>query len=50
MGFGTYGFNNTIPSVIAQGDGNMTGMTNVTETEHAYNKSANVVRDSVIGS
>ena len=47
MGFGTYGFNNTIPSVIAQGDGNMTGMTNVTETEHAYNKSANVVRDSV---
>ena len=47
MGFGTYGVNNTIPSVIAQGDGNMTGMTNMTETEHAYNKSANVVRDSV---
>ena len=25
----------------------MAGMTNMTETEHAYNKSANVVRDSV---
>jgi hypothetical protein len=35
MGFGTYGVNNTIPSIIAQSDGNMTGTTNMTETEHA---------------
>lgn len=47
IGFGTYGVNNTVPSVIAQDHGNMTGTTNMTETEHAYNKSAHVVRDSV---
>jgi len=52
MGFGTYGINNTTTQVLAShsaGD-NMTGtagMTNMTETEHAYNKSAHVVRDSV---
>lgn len=52
MGFGTYGVNNTIPSVIAQDDGNMTGTTNMTESPdtHAMNMSAMknyVVRDSV---
>jgi hypothetical protein len=52
MGFGTYGVNNTIPSAIAQDDGNMTGTTNITETPdtHAMNMSAMknyVVRDSV---
>ena len=52
IGFGTYGINNTTIQVLAShsaGD-NMTGtagMTNMTETEHAYNKSAHVVRDSV---
>ena len=52
IGFGTYGINNTTTQVLAShsaGD-NMTGtagMTNMTETEHAYNKSAHVVRDSV---
>jgi hypothetical protein len=52
IGFSTYGINNTTTQVLAShsaGD-NMTGlagMTNMTETEHAYNKSANVVRDSV---
>jgi hypothetical protein len=52
IGFGTYGINNTTTRVLAShsaGD-NMTGtagMTNMTETEHAYNKSAHVVRDSV---
>lgn len=52
IGFGTYGINNTTTPVLAShsaGD-NMTGtagMTNMTETEHAYNKSAHVVRDSV---
>lgn len=52
IGFGTYGINNTTTQVLAShsaGD-NMTGtagMTNMTETEHAYNKSAHVVRDLV---
>jgi hypothetical protein len=52
IGFSTYGINNTTTQVLAShsaGD-NMTeiaGMTNMTGTEHAYNKSANVVRDSV---
>ena len=52
IGFGTYGINNTTTQVLAShsaGD-NMTGtagMTNMTETEHAYNKSSHVVRDSV---
>ena len=52
IGFGTYGINNTTTQVLAShsaGD-NMTGtagMTNMTETEHAYNKSSYVVRDSV---
>ena len=52
IGFGTYGINNTttqVPASHSAGD-NMTGtagMTNMTETEHAYNKSAHVVRDSV---
>lgn len=52
IGFGTYGINNTTTQVLAShsaGD-NMTGtagMTNMTETEHAYNNSAHVVRDSV---
>lgn len=52
MGFGTYGINNTTTQVLAShsaGDNmtGMAGMTNMTETEHAYNKSAHVVRDSV---
>lgn len=52
MGFGTYGVNNTIPSGIAQGDGNMTGTTNMTESPdtHTMNMSAiknYVVHDSV---
>ena len=53
IGFGTYGMNNTTSPVLAShsaaGDNmtGMAGMTNMTETEHAYNKSANVVRDSV---
>jgi hypothetical protein len=52
IGFSAYGINNTTTQVLAShsaGD-NMTeiaGMTNMTGTEHAYNKSANVVRDSV---
>jgi hypothetical protein len=52
IGFSTYGINNTTTQVLAShsaGDNmtEMAGMTNMTETEHAYNKSANVVRDSV---
>ena len=52
IGFGTYGINNTITQVLAShsaGDNmtGMAGMTNMTETEHAYNKSAHIVRDSV---
>ena len=55
IGFGTYGINDTPTQVLAShstGDNmtgmtGMTGMTNMTETEHAYNKSAHVVRDSV---
>lgn len=52
IGFSTYGINNTTTQVLAShsaGDNmtGMAGMTNMTETEHAYNKSANVVRDSV---
>jgi hypothetical protein len=52
IGFGTYGINNTTTQVLAShsaGDNmtEMAGMTNMTETEHAYNKSSNVVRDSV---
>lgn len=52
IGFGTYGNNNTTTQVLAShsaGDNmtGMAGMTNMTETEHAYNKSAHVVRDSV---
>ena len=52
IGFGTYGMNKTtkvLASHSASGDNmtGMAGMTNMTETEHAYNKSANVVRDSV---
>ena len=53
IGFSTYGMNNTTSQVLAShsaaGDNmtGMAGMTNMTETEHAYNKSANVVRDSV---
>ena len=53
IGFGsTYVINNSTIQLLAShsaGD-NMTGMAgmmNMTETEHAYNKSANVVRDSV---
>jgi hypothetical protein len=52
IGFGTYGINNTTTQVLAShsaGD-NMTGTAgkkNMTETEHAYNKSSHVVRDSV---
>jgi len=52
IGFSAYGINNTTTQVLAShsaGDNmtEMAGMTNMTETEHAYNKSANVVRDSV---
>lgn len=52
IGFSTYGINNTTTQVLAShsaGDNmtGMAGMTNMTETEHAYNKSAHVVRDSV---
>jgi hypothetical protein len=52
IGFSTYGMNNTTSQVLAShsaGDNmtGMAGMTNMTESEHAYNKSANVVRDSV---
>lgn len=52
IGFGTYGTNNTTTQVLAShsaGDNmtGMAGMTNMTETEHAYNNSAHVVRDSV---
>jgi hypothetical protein len=52
IGFSTYGINDTTTQVLAShsaGDNmtGMAGMTNMTETEHAYNKSANVVRDSV---
>jgi hypothetical protein len=52
IGFGTYGINNTTTQVLAShsaGDNmtGMAGMTNMTETEHAYNNSAHVVRDSV---
>lgn len=52
IGFSTYGINNTTTQVLAShsaGDNmtEMAGMTNMTETELAYNKSANVVRDSV---
>lgn len=52
IGFGTYGNNNTTTQVLAShsaGDNRTgtAGMTNMTETEHAYNKSAHVVRDSV---
>ena len=52
IGFGTYGINNTTTQVLAShsaGDNmtGMAGMTNMTETEHAYNKSAHIVRDSV---
>ena len=52
IGFGTYGINKTTTQVLAShsvGDNmtGMAGMTNMTETEHAYNKSANIVRDSV---
>jgi hypothetical protein len=45
IGFGTYGMNNTTSQVLAShsaaGDNmtGMAGMTNMTETEHAYNKS-----------
>jgi hypothetical protein len=50
MGFGINGLNNISEPTLAQGGENMTGttdMTNMTETEHADNKSAHVVRDSV---
>jgi hypothetical protein len=52
IGFSAYGINNTTTQVLAShsaGDNmtEMAGMTNMTETEHAYNKSANIVRDSV---
>jgi hypothetical protein len=52
IGFGTYGISNTTTKVLAShsvGDNmtGMVGMANMTETEHAYNKSVNVVRDSV---
>ena len=52
IGFSAYEINNTTTQVLAShsaGDNmtEMAGMTNMTETEHAYNKSANVVRDSV---
>ena len=53
IGFSTYGMNNTTTKVLAShsaaGDNmtGMAGMSNMTETEHAFNKSANVVRDSV---
>ena len=52
IGFSIYGINNTTTQVLAShsaGDNmtGMAGMTNMTETEHAYNKSAHVVRDSV---
>lgn len=52
IGFGTYGINNTTTQVLAShsaGDNmtGMAGMTNMTETEHTYNKSAHIVRDSV---
>ena len=52
IGFSAYEINNTTTQVLAShsaGDNmtDMAGMTNMTETEHAYNKSANVVRDSV---
>ena len=52
IGFSTYGLNNTTIQVLAShsaGDNmtGMAGMTNMTETEHAYNKSANIIRDSV---
>jgi hypothetical protein len=52
IGFSAYGINNTTTQVLAShsaGDNmtEMAGMTNMTETEHAYDKSANVVRDSV---
>ena len=46
MGFGTNGLNNIIQQTLAQGGNNMTGMAgmpNMTETEYAYNKSANVI-------
>lgn len=49
IGFGTYRINNTTTQVLAShsaGD-NMTGMAGMTDTEHAYNKSSNVIRDSV---
>jgi hypothetical protein len=52
IGFSTYGMNNTtqvLASHSAAGDNmtGMAGMTNMSKTEHTYNKSANVVRDSV---
>ena len=52
IGFSTYGISNTTSQVLAShsaGDNmtEMAGMTNMTETEHAYNKSATIVRDSV---
>ncbi|MGH9978779.1 MAG: hypothetical protein ACRD8Z_23540 [Nitrososphaeraceae archaeon] len=48
LGFGTYGHNNTSTQVIAQGENmtGMSGMTNMSETEHVSNQS-HVVRDSV---
>jgi hypothetical protein len=52
IGFSTYGINNTNTQVFASHSAgeNMTGMTgmiDMTETEHAFNKTTNVVRDSV---
>ena len=48
IGFSAYGINNTTTQVLASHSmTEMAGMTNMTETEHAYNKSANIVRDSV---
>lgn len=52
IGFSTYVINNTTIQVLAshsagENTTGMAGMTNMTETVHAYNKSAIVVRDSV---